>query len=148
MTMIILTSLIIFGFSTQNGEESSSISRKIAETVVNIFNKNGQDKENIILQAERVIRKLAHFSIYTTLGIWVMAFASTLKIKEKHMIMSTIVFGFLYACSDELHQSFVGGRFASFIDVMIDTIGVAFGLCIILFIKEIHNNITKKLQKD
>lgn len=148
LVLIILTSLVIFGFSTQNGEESTSVSRRIATEIVNIFNKNGQDKESVILQSERVIRKLAHFSIYTTLGLWTMAFINTFKIKERNMMMATIIFGFLYACSDELHQSFVGGRSASFIDVMIDTIGVAFGLCVMLFIKETHNNITKKLQKD
>lgn len=146
LILIILTSLMIFGFSAQNGEESSSISRKIATIVISIFNKNGQ--EAAVLGAEGVIRKLAHFSIYTLLGTWIMAYADTFKVKEKNKMILTIILGFLYACSDELHQGFIGGRSASFIDVIIDTLGVSFGLFVMLFIKESKKNITKILQKD
>ncbi len=134
MILIIFTSLIIFGFSEQNGEESSSISRKIATVVINIFNKNGQ--EVATMTAERVIRKLAHFSIYTLLGIWIIEFVHTFKIKEKNKIILTIILGFLYACSDEVHQSFIGGRSASPIDVIIDTLGVCFGVFVMLLIKQ------------
>ncbi len=35
---------------------------------------------------------------------------------------------FLYAVSDEFHQSFVMGRYASWVDVMIDSAGAAFAL--------------------
>jgi len=38
---------------------------------------------------------------------------------------------FLYAISDELHQSFVVGRNASWIDVMIDSTGAAIALFLI-----------------
>lgn len=146
LILIILTSLIIFGFSAQDGDKSSSISRKIAIVVMDIFKPNGS-KESI-MQAERIIRKLAHFSIYTSLGIWIMVWFTTFNINEKKRIIITIILGFLYACSDELHQSFVGGRSASIIDVMIDTLGVTFGLFFMLCIKEIFKKITKRLQKD
>jgi VanZ family protein len=45
----------------------------------------------------------------------------------------TLLIVFLYACSDEYHQSFVPGRTALFSDVCIDTAGGTIGL-FILFI--------------
>jgi VanZ family protein len=38
----------------------------------------------------------------------------------------TLVFIFVYALSDEFHQTFVPSRTASFVDVMIDVLG---GIC-------------------
>ncbi len=38
----------------------------------------------------------------------------------------SLAFVFLYACSDEFHQSFVPGRGPAFRDVLIDTSGGAF----------------------
>ncbi|MEY4385054.1 MAG: hypothetical protein RLY20_337 [Verrucomicrobiota bacterium] len=35
---------------------------------------------------------------------------------------------FLYACTDEIHQIFVPGRGAAFLDVLLDTLGGALGL--------------------
>jgi len=37
--------------------------------------------------------------------------------------MTTILFCLSYALSDEFHQSFVSGRFASALDVLIDSLG-------------------------
>ena len=50
---------------------------------------------------------------------------------------------FLYACSDEFHQSFVPGRGPAFKDVMIDSTGALVGLTII-YIKNLRNS-KKKL---
>jgi len=38
---------------------------------------------------------------------------------------------FLYACTDEIHQLFVPGRGAAFHDVLLDTLGGAFGLLLL-----------------
>jgi len=46
---------------------------------------------------------------------------------------------FLYACTDEFHQSFVPGRACLFRDVMIDTSGGAFAMIIKYFKKGIRN---------
>lgn len=151
LTLLIATLIIIFGFSNQNGEVSGSISRKIAETIVNIFNKNSDNISNTIIQAERIIRKLAHFSIYTSVGIWTMSFISTFKIKETNKVIFSTLTGFIYACTDEFHQSFIKGRAASFLDVTIDTLGVIFGMLLVSLIikiyKEYYKNITTTLKK-
>lgn len=46
----------------------------------------------------------------------------------------SLLVSFLYACSDELHQFFVGGRSASFRDVLIDSTGACIGILLTLII--------------
>lgn len=48
----------------------------------------------------------------------------------KHPLTMSILFSFLYACTDELHQIFVPGRSAQFRDILIDTLGASFGATI------------------
>lgn len=48
----------------------------------------------------------------------------------KHPLAISIIFSFLYACTDELHQIFVPGRSAQFRDILIDTLGASFGATI------------------
>ena len=43
----------------------------------------------------------------------------------------TLVMVFAYACTDEIHQSFVPGRGAAFHDVLLDTLGGALGLLVL-----------------
>ena len=83
---------------------------------------------------EFFIRKGAHFSIYFALAV---AVASVLHIwmKKKPLKLAalTMLFVFLYACSDEWHQSFNGERTPLFQDVMIDTVGGICGVVIFLW---------------
>ena len=44
----------------------------------------------------------------------------------------SLIFCFLYACSDEYHQTFVPGRAGAMIDVAVDMAGVLFGLALVL----------------
>ena len=48
----------------------------------------------------------------------------------KYALAMSILFSFLYACTDELHQIFVPGRSAQFRDILIDTLGASFGATI------------------
>ena len=80
-----------------------------------------------------IVRKLAHFSEYTVLGLFI-----SLTVKEyfqkghfyiRHFIIPLIC-GVLYAVSDEIHQRFVPGRSCELRDVLIDTCGVLLGVII------------------
>lgn len=63
------------------------------------------------------------------------AVASREKFVRIRKAFPTALFlGFLYACSDEYHQTFVSGRSGELKDVMIDTTGVLIGAVIIAFI--------------
>lgn len=67
--LLLCTFGIIFEFSSQNAEKSGGISRKITEALTNkikfIQGKPQLEKESILSRMESVIRKIAHFSIYT-----------------------------------------------------------------------------------
>lgn len=144
--LIILTICVlgaIFKFSSQQSEQSEGLSRKISGTIINIVpgskNLSQIEYEKKLTKVDCVIRKMAHFSIYTMLGLIVMALFLTTKIEQDKSITITIILGILYAMSDEIHQNFVDGRSPMVTDVMIDTAGVMFGICIILGFFKIIN---------
>lgn len=76
--------------------------------------------------ARFMIRKLAHFSIYTLLGICVFSSFSN----PKRAFPGSFLICVLYACSDEFHQSFIPGRSCQTGDVLIDTCGACLGMFI------------------
>ena len=144
--LIILTICVlgaIFKFSSQQSEQSEGLSRKISGTIINIVpgtkNLSQIEYEQKLTKVDCVIRKMAHFSIYTVLGLIVMSLFLTTKFDKDKSITITIILGMLYAMSDEIHQNFVDGRSPMVTDVMIDTAGVMFGICIILGISKILN---------
>lgn len=133
LIIIILISSIIFGFSAQDGEESGGLSKKVVLIVADIFNIENDNIEKFIEIGEPIVRKLAHFGIYTILGIASMAFMVTFNISKVKQIITTILWGIVYASTDEFHQTFIDGRNGSILDVLLDTSGVIFGIAIVLF---------------
>jgi VanZ family protein len=67
-----------------------------------------------------LLRKIAHAGEYAVLG--------ALLVRALRRPGAAVVFGALYAVSDEVHQSFVAGRMGSPVDVAIDTVGVVCGV--------------------
>ncbi len=53
---------------------------------------------------------------------------------------TTIVFSYLYALSDEIHQSFTPGRIPKFRDTFIDLIGIFIGVYIYSFVAKKTSN--------
>ena len=150
--LLLATFYIIFGFSSQNGEQSGRISEKITEAILeksNKYNNLGEEEKEIILhKVEFVIRKMAHFSIYTVVGLLLMALLSTYNIKNKWGFVVTIIIGVLYAMSDEFHQSFSPGRTPKITDVCIDTLGVILGAVLVILIKIIYKKMKTKYCKN
>lgn len=150
--LLLSTFFIIFGFSSQDGENSGGLSRNITNKILQLSNKykdmGQEEKEKIADRTERIIRKIAHFSIYTLVGLLLMGLLSTYKIKENWRMILSVLLGMIYAVSDEIHQSFIPGRTPQITDVYIDTLGVVLGvLLILLFIKIYDKYVTKILQK-
>lgn len=62
--------------------------------------------------------------------------------------LSSIIFSFLYASLDEYHQTFTPGRGGRIGDIIIDSIGAAFGCLAIFFIvfnkKKTKNTVNSK----
>ena len=142
MLLLLATFAVIFKFSSQIAEESDNISNGVLRKIIDVFPyTKGLSEEIKIKMVEHgnpIIRKLAHFSIYALVGVWVMAFMSTFDIRlYKKWIISMLV-GVLYAASDEFHQSFVPGRGPSIVDVGIDNLGVLTGILAVLVIISIY----------
>ena len=82
---LIGTFRIIFGFSNQDSKTSGGISQKVTEFIIKFIPSIQQTEENqreeIIDRIESVIRKIAHFSIYTLVGFLLMSLMGTYKIK-------------------------------------------------------------------
>lgn len=152
IVLLLCTFYIIFGFSSQDGEKSGGISKRITDFILEKSSKYNSleisEKEQVNKRTERVIRKIAHFSIYTLVGFLLMALLSTYEnIKRKNQIYISTMLGISYAISDEIHQSFTPGRGPKITDVFIDSLGVFFGIIVILLIVEIINIKNKKCQK-
>ena len=101
-------------------------------------------KNKIVERSQPIIRKGAHLSIYTLVGILIMSFISTYKLHLKYKFSISILVGLIYAISDEIHQSFIPERTASPIDVGIDTFGVFLGIIIVLIIISVYKALTQK----
>lgn len=148
--LLLGTFYIIFGFSSQDGEKSGSLSRRITEKIATLIpqiqKENEIEKENIMNTMESIIRKMAHFSIYTAVGLLLMALVSTYNIKEKNRLIISLTTGIIYATSDEIHQSFVPGRSPMITDIVIDTMGVILGILLIILGKKIIKKYRKNKQ--
>lgn len=140
--LIIVWMITVFMFSNQQGDKSSNTSKKVTIAVVQaISDKSVEENENIIEQLDKVVRKLAHYSIYTLGGILIINYAYTTDKNIKQKIVYSIAFGAFYAITDELHQFFVSNRSARIFDVGIDTLGVMTGILIYMLIRKLFEKI-------
>lgn len=151
ITMLILLGLTfatIFNFSSQDGQTSGNLSRKVARKIVDVFpytkNLSENTKNKIVEKSQPIIRKGAHFSIYMLVGIFIMSFISTYKLHLKYKFSISILVGLIYAITDEIHQSFTPGRTPSVIDVGIDTCGVFLGIILVLIVISVYKALTEK----
>lgn len=138
---------LLFYFSAQDGEDSTSLSNGVILAILKIF---VDDFETISLEQQTflmdafsmIIRKIAHFSIFFVIGILTFFATYMFKTKKtnKYLIMAGICS--FYAVFDELHQYFIPERTASFSDVIIDLSGSLFGVLLIIttfaIVKYVH----------
>lgn len=61
-----------------------------------------------------------HFFVYVVLSLFSFIAISNTKSLEKNPGLYTIMFVFLFAVSDEFHQSFVAGRIGELKDIIVD----------------------------
>lgn len=137
-SLLFLVCCVIFWFSSNNGTNSTSQSSKVVDLLCKIF---FPDLSSLDIQRQLAItdmltvlvRKFAHFSVYTLLGG--LAFCAFFQIRKTWLIyILAVLFTFLYACGDEIHQIFVADRTGKISDVFIDTTGGCIGALIVLII--------------
>lgn len=125
--LVIVWMAIIFIFSSQTGDASD----KNSKFVMYVFNLVGLDLNSFFGDlANFVVRKGAHFTEYFILYMFLYN-----AVKDNFSFKKALIFSimgvFLYASSDEFHQSFVPERGPSFRDVLVDTSGGILGLAVI-----------------
>lgn len=154
--LVIIWAGVIFTMSSMDGEESCGESRKIANQIVvntehmkdeaskntekvpvqNSTDGAGRTEKRVIDRAviEKVnlsVRKFAHMGEFLVFEILLMVALLNSGLSMTRAICISLAICFLYACTDEYHQTFVDGRTGQLEDVMIDGLGgvVGSGLC-------------------
>ena len=136
--LIAIWAYLVFSFSSQDGNDSSGLSRRVVEFFIK--------DQALVEQVEPYVRKIAHFSEYAIGGALFICLFSTYEWSDKRKITTGIFVGIWYAALDEIHQLMVPGRTVSIVDVYIDTLGISagtLGMMIIFKIIEIRKNKNK-----
>lgn len=143
LILIIILCAIIFCFSNQSADESSNTSGGVIKFLIEInpFTTNLEETEKLELQENLsyIVRKGAHFSIYTVLGVLLMLYINTYDLDLQSKSLISFILGTTYAITDEVHQYFVPGRSCEFRDVCIDGSGVLLGIAIVIIYILIYN---------
>ncbi len=119
----------IFWFSAQNGTASDGMSIPIADWLRQSFPFHLTTE-----QANHLVRKAAHFTIYFLLGCFVSGWSSGFRWSAAVWIPVSTAFCACYAAGDEFHQSFTAMRSPSIYDVLLDTAGALTGALFVLLL--------------
>ena len=132
---IIANMIMIFSFSSEDGEASGDRSHGVTENIVQVVVPDydqlpPEKQEEKVEEFHLPIRKLAHFCEFGLLGLLTAAFMNVLG-KGKRWLWWVIpaAFCLLYAISDELHQMFTE-RGPAVTDVLIDFSGSLLGVAV------------------
>lgn len=125
---------VIFWMSAKPADESSDMSLSVGYAIGSVIVENFEnlpapEQYAYAEQIDHPVRKSAHFSEYTVLGIFLSADLLLLCLSVPGAAREAMAWGIgtLYACTDEAHQLFVDGRSGEWRDVMIDSSGVLLG---------------------
>lgn len=150
--LVILWAGLIFFMSSMDTNESNGKSKTIINDVVekSVETTNGlgitdkhpsENKMNqVIEKLNYPLRKAAHASEYFIFTILILIALKNSGVKGRKVFIIALIICFIYACTDEYHQTFVNGRTGQFSDTLIDTIGEIIGCSIIV----LKNKFVKK----
>lgn len=134
-TLAIGCMALIYCFSAQDGAASDGISLPIAHWLQQNLHLALTD-----LQANHLVRKAAHFTIYLLLASFISGWVSGFHWSAAAWVPVCIVFCALYAAGDEFHQSFSAQRTPSLWDVLLDAVGALIGALLTLLLLHIFNH--------
>ncbi len=121
---------LIFYFSAQDSVESTKQSRSVINktNIIEKYNdKTDSEKEQIMINIDAKVRKLAHALVFLVLGVLVCFLIKEYTLDIKKILFICFIICLLYACSDELHQIYVPGRSGEITDIIIDSFGLLIG---------------------
>ena len=112
--LLIVMFFIIFGFSQQDGEESSNVSRKVTVEVT----ENVKKIQKLEKSKKEQYYKSRKSNIYCSRNI---KYVINEYFEKKKRVGISVTIGLLYAIFDKIHQSFVSKRLTMITGEMIDT---------------------------
>jgi len=138
-TVVVLYLALIFYFSSQDGTESHKVSAGLLQYLKVLTLVLPEYVQNYLIKylingngnLEFLLRKVAHFTEYFILSFIFYRAMIVSGSRIKKSIIVTVIFCFLYAVSDEIHQLFVPGRVFAVRDIIIDTSGALLGMAIV-----------------
>ena len=133
--LFLLWLVVIFFFSSQNGQSSSDLSNGLLNFL--------EEFTHLPLTNEFFsffIRKLAHFTEYLILGILSCNLVKQYRSLNKMEYSAILLFCITYAISDEVHQMFVNGRSPQVFDVFVDSLGSSVGIFLIYIMTKVKKN--------
>ena len=147
--LVILWMAVIFLLSHQTGDQSSQLSLRIAEFLLNLVAPGYSP--NHLNSVENLIRILAHGASFFILAILTGRAFTRTSIQDIRNAILTFIICALYAASDELHQAFVPGRAGQWQDFLVDIAGIILAITIyqlITSIRFIRSELRVKREED
>ena len=141
IVLLCLNLVFIWGNSMLSAELSGAISQWLRDVLAKLLGQGSADPDT----GHGLLRKLAHFSEFCSLGFLLSWLWRMLSRKKWEHILLPLFSGAGAACIDELIQSFVPGRGPGIGDVGIDTLGVSAGILVMLLLRIYQNK--KRLEK-
>ena len=128
--LLICNVAFIWGNSLLPGSISGAISGWVND-LVNLLFPSEDDGSG---SGHGLLRKLAHFTEFCTLGMLLVWQFRIRKAPRWMCYALPLLGGFLVACVDETIQRFVPDRGPSFLDVGVDTLGTTLGIVLITLV--------------
>ena len=128
--LAVLCVLFIWGNSMASGEDSGEMSGSVTKWINGVLQKISPSWE----LSHAFIRKAAHFTEVAILGVLLAVNIRTFFPAKMRSVLIAVPCGFFVALVDEMIQLFSDGRTCSFLDVLLDTFGVAVAVFIVFAI--------------
>ena len=129
--LLVINLTVIWGNSLLPGQISGAISNWVKEILAKLLPSGTEQGSS----GGGLIRKLAHFTEFTCLGICLSQIFRITRTVKIQWLYLPLLCGTAAATVDETIQCFVPDRGPSIYDVGLDTLGVATGILIIFLIK-------------
>lgn len=142
MIIAVIWMITIFKLSGMNSQNSNGKSTDIIslfiEDTLDITNEYGitssHPSDEKLAKASNLInapmRKVIHASVYFVLAFFIMTVVNVITDHKYYIatVLISLMICFIFAGSDEYHQTFVSGRTGQLMDVIIDSIGACVGV--------------------
>lgn len=157
--LVIICAGFIFFMSSMDANESNEKSKAVINDLVEkseqknntleVMDKHSDElkKQQIVNKLNQPLRKVAHASEYFVFILLIIISLKNSGIGGKKIFLIALMICFIYACTDEYHQTFVNGRTGQFTDSLIDTLGGAIGCVVFLIIDKIIKEKCKTIKK-